>query len=271
MDYKLPRRSEKSNKSTYGRVLNFAGSDYMPGAAYLSSVAALKVGCGYCFLCSTGRVIDAVAAQTQNVVFAPLYKRNEYIAQADVVEIGCGLSQSEDAVCIFKSVIENLDPEKPLIIDADGLNILAKNSDMFLDRDFQNVILTPHPMEAARLLGVEVDEILSDLPTYAKAISAGFNAITVLKSHKTYVSTPDGVLYENITGNNALAKAGSGDVLTGMISGLVAQNMNLYHAACLGVYLHGLAADLARDDLTEYSVMASDLIDYIPKAIKTLK
>ena len=79
MDYKLPRRAEESNKSTYGRVLNFAGSDYMPGAAYLSSVSALKVGCGYCFLCSTGRVIDAVAAQTQNVVFAPLYKRNEYI------------------------------------------------------------------------------------------------------------------------------------------------------------------------------------------------
>ena len=271
MDYKLPQRFENSNKATYGKVLNFAGSDYMPGAAYLSSVAALKVGCGYCFLCSTGRVIDAVAAQTQNVVFAPLYKRNEYISQADVVEIGCGLSQSDDAVCIFKSVIENLDPEKPLIIDADGLNILAKNADMFLDKDFQNVILTPHPKEAARLLGVDVDEILSDLPSYAKAISAGFNAITVLKSHKTYVSTPDGTLYENTTGNNALAKAGSGDLLTGMISGLAAQNMNLYHAACLGVYLHGLAGDIARDDLTEYSVMASDLIDYIPKAIKTLK
>jgi NAD(P)H-hydrate epimerase len=271
MDYKLPRRFEESNKSTYGRVLNFAGSDYMPGAAYLSSVSALKVGCGYCFLCSTGRVIDAVAAQTQNVVFAPLYKRNEYIAQADVVEIGCGLSQSDDAECIFKSVISQLDPEKPLIIDADGLNLLSKNADMFLDRDFQNVILTPHPKEAARLLGIDVDEILSDLPAYAKAISAGFNAITVLKSHKTFVSTPDGVLYENTTGNNALAKAGSGDVLTGMIAGFVAQDMNLYHAACLAVYLHGLAGDLARDDLTEYSVMASDLIDYIPKAIMQIK
>lgn len=271
MDFNLPRRYDNSNKATYGRVLNFAGSDYMPGAAYLSSVAALKVGCGYCFLCSTGRVIDAVAAQTQNVVFAPLYKRNDYIANADVVEIGCGLSQSEDAVCIFKSVLSTLNPETPLIIDADGLNILAKNSDMFLDRDFQNVILTPHPKEAARLLGVEVEEILSDLPTYAKAISAGFNAITVLKSHKTYVSTPDGQLYENTTGNNALAKAGSGDVLTGMIAGLVAQNMNLFHAACLGVYLHGLAGDLAGDDLTEYSVMASDVINYIPKAIKQMK
>lgn len=271
MDYKLPRRYEESNKSTYGRVLNFAGSDYMPGAAYLSSVAALKVGCGYCFLCSTGRVIDAVAAQTQNVVFAPLYKRNEYIKQADVVEIGCGLSLSDDAVCIFKSVISVLNPETPLIIDADGLNILANNADMFLDRDFQNVVLTPHPKEAARLLGVDVEEILSDLPSYAKAISAGFNAITVLKSHKTYVCTPDGHLYENTTGNNALAKAGSGDVLTGMIAGFAAQNMNLYHAACLGVYLHGLAGDIAKDNLTEYCVMANDIIDYIPEAIKQIK
>lgn len=106
MDYKLPKRIENSNKSTYGRVLNIAGSDYMSGAAYLSSVSALKIGCGYCFLCSTERVIDAVAAQTQNIVFVPYSKLLENLKTADVVEIGCGLSQEPIAVEVFNTVIE---------------------------------------------------------------------------------------------------------------------------------------------------------------------
>ena len=91
MDYKLPQRTEISNKSTYGKVLNIAGSNYMTGAAYLSSISALKIGCGYCFLCSTERVINAVAAQTSNVVFVPQNKLIEHINEADVIEIGCGL------------------------------------------------------------------------------------------------------------------------------------------------------------------------------------
>jgi NAD(P)H-hydrate epimerase len=182
--------------------------------------------------------------------------------------IGCGLGRSNHIKGILKRILTECNI--PLVIDADGINELAECIELI--KGYKgSVILTPHPKEAARLLGIDVDEILSDLPAYAKAISAGFNAITVLKSHKTFVSTPDGVLYENTTGNNALAKAGSGDVLTGMIAGFVAQDMNLYHAACLAVYLHGLAGDLARDDLTEYSVMASDLIDYIPKAIMQIK
>ena len=264
MEYKLPSRIENSNKSTYGRVLNIAGSDYMPGAAYLSSVSALKVGCGYCFLATTERVIDAVAAQTKNVVFLPYSDLDTHIRLADVVAIGCGLSTSDQACDIFKFVLSNLDKNTPLVIDADGLNILAK-LDFGLNH---NTILTPHPKEAARLLDCSLDEVLSDMKSSACRISEKYNAVVALKTHNTIVVSPNGQTYVNNTGNNAMAKAGSGDVLTGIISGLVAQGMELFEATCLGVYLHGMAGDLAKNELTEYSVMAEDLISFIPKSIK---
>ncbi len=270
MDFKLPKRKENSNKATYGRVLNIAGSDYMPGAAYLSSVSALKIGCGYCFLCSTEKVINAVASQTQNIVFLPYSELLANISLATVVEIGCGLGLSDTAVEIFNTAIRNIPQETPIIIDADGLNILSKFPEVFIARHFRKSILTPHPKEAARLLSCNLEDVLSDLENSAKKISKIYNCITVLKTHKTIVVSPDLKLYVNSTGNNSMAKAGSGDVLAGMISGLVAQNMDIFEAACLGVYLHGLCGDFAKEKLTEYSVMAEDLISFIPTVIKSL-
>ncbi len=271
MDYKLPERFAVSNKATYGKVLNIAGSDYMPGAACLSSLSALKVGCGYCYLASTERVIDAVAAQAQNIVFLPLSKVIEYLPQVNVLEIGCGLSQDEVAITLFKETLSNIDKDKPIIIDADGLNILSNNVQFFLDKNLNNVVLTPHPKEAARLLGVNVDEILSNPSKYAALLTKRFNAIVVLKTHRTIISNLNGDIHMNTSGNNAMAKAGSGDVLTGMIAGFIAQGLDLYSACVTAVYLHGLAGDIARDNLTEYSVMANDLINYIPEAIKQIK
>lgn len=268
MDYKLPQRIENSNKATYGRVLNIAGSDYMPGAAYLSSVSALKIGCGYCFLCSTEKVINAVAAQTQNIVFVPRNDIIQHLASADVIEIGCGLSTDKEAEDIFNKVIINIKADKKVLIDADGLNILAKSYEKYQNAALKNVILTPHPKEAARLLGVNLEYVLSDTEQSAKNITEKYNCVTVLKTHKTVVTSTDGKSYANTTGNNSMAKAGSGDVLAGMISGLIAQGMDLYEAACLGVYLHGLSGDIAKEKLTEYSVMAEDLISFIPEAIK---
>ncbi len=265
MDYKLPERKENSNKSTYGRVLNIAGSDYMPGAAYLSSVSALKIGCGYCFLCSSERVINAVSSQTQNIVFAPYKNLKNLIREADVIEIGCGLSQSLRAKKLFNDFLRYTDPEKPVIIDADGLNILAKNYKKFIKKGFKKVILTPHPKEAARLL--YVDSVVENIEKAAQSISEKYNCVTVLKNYRTVIATKDKIT-TNFTGNNSMAKAGSGDVLTGMISGLVAQGMDLFKAAVLGVYLHGKCGDIAKEKLTEYSVMAEDLISCIPEAIK---
>ena len=271
MDFKLPERFEISNKASYGRVLNIAGSDYMPGAAYLSSVSALKIGCGYCFLCSTERVINAVAAQTQNVVFVPLKDLENHLNNADVVELGCGLSQDEQAVEIFNRTILNVSKDIPLIVDADGLNILSMNNNNFLKRGFKNVIFTPHPKEASRLLECSLNDVLNNFEDSAIEISKKYNCVTVLKSHRTIVVSPDSKSYKNTTGNNSMAKAGSGDVLAGMISGLAAQGLNLFEAASLGVYLHGLCGDFAKEKLTEYSVMAEDLISYIPNAINYLK
>lgn len=271
MDFKLPERFEISNKASYGRVLNIAGSDYMTGAAYLSSVSALKIGCGYCFLCSTERVINAVAAQTQNVVFVPLKDLENHLNNADVVELGCGLSQDEQAVEIFNRTILNVSKDIPLIVDADGLNILSMNNNNFLKRGFKNVIFTPHPKEASRLLECSLNDVLNNFEDSAIEISKKYNCVTVLKSHRTIVVSPDSKSYKNTTGNNSMAKAGSGDVLAGMISGLAAQGMDLFEAASSGVYLHGLCGDFAKEKLTEYSVMAEDLISFIPNAINYLK
>lgn len=268
MDYKLPERFEQSNKSSYGRVLNIAGSAYMPGAAYLSSISALKVGCGYCFLCSEDSVIRSVAAKSSNVVFVPLLKLKDFIESSDVIEIGCGLSTDNEAQKIFENFLKYVDIQVPVIIDADGINLISKNKSLFTNKGLKNIILTPHPKEAARLLDKPLNFVTENIELAAKEISEIYNCITVLKNHRTFVCSSDGMTYINATGNNSMAKAGSGDVLTGMISGFVAQRMDMFEAACLAVYLHGLCGDLAKNRLTEYSVMAEDLISSIPEAIK---
>ncbi len=263
MDFKLPERKQNSHKGTYGKVLNIAGSRYMSGAAFLSGVSALKVGCGYCFLATEESVINAVSAQTQNIVFVPLKSIKAYLKSADVLAIGCGLSTSRKAISIFKKAVSN--SKIPTIIDADGLNILAKNK-ITLPTD---LILTPHPAEAARLLKTDVETIQSNRIFYAKEISKKYTCVTVLKGHNTIVCSKDLEIYTNLTGSSALAKAGSGDVLTGMIAGFLAQGMNIFDAAKLGVYLHGKAGELASEKLTEYGVMASDLISFISESIKS--
>lgn len=262
MEFKLPERNQNSHKGTFGKVLNIAGSRYMPGAAYLSSVAALKIGAGYCFLAAEDSVIKAVAAQTQNIVFEPEFSWVDRIEDFDVISIGCGLSMSKDAKWNLEKVLKH--SKVPTVIDADGLNILAK---LTLPDIPTNTILTPHPAEAARLLRTTVDDITRDLEKNAKNISEIYNCVTVLKSHNTVVCSKDLEIYVNGTGNSALAKAGSGDVLTGIIAGLLAQKAAPYDAAKLGVYIHGLCGEIASEKKTEYSVMASDLIDAIPDAI----
>ena len=267
MEFKLPQRKEISNKSTYGRVLNIAGSDYMSGAAYLSSISALKIGCGYCFLATSNQAKNAVAAKSSNIVFVNPNKIREAIKSADVISIGCGLGQDGKARSIFNRFLKYAPETTPVVIDADGLNIISKNPDNFIKNNFKKLIFTPHPKEAARLL--YVDDVTSDIERAAKSITEKYNCITVLKTHKTFICAPDGRTCTNATGNNSMAKAGSGDVLTGIIAGLTAQGMDIFEASCLGVYLHGLCGDIAAQKLSQYCVMAEDLIDCIPEAVKT--
>ena len=263
---KLPKREQFSHKGTFGKVLNIAGSEYYTGAAYLSSVSALKVGCGYVALASSPKVLNTIALRTSDIVFINAEDIKKRIHDFNVVSIGCGLSTDISVSILFKSTIEMLSKlELPVIIDADGLNLLSKMKDgVELP---QRLIITPHPKEASRLLKTDVDKILDKPVFYAKKLSKKYGCTTVLKMHSTVVCSKDEDVYINETGNSALAKAGTGDVLTGMISGLTAQGMSEYDAARLGVYLHGRAGEIASGMLSEYSVLASDLLNYIPLAI----
>lgn len=272
MDYKLPKlpkRSENSNKGTFGKVLNISGSEYMTGAGFLSSVSALKVGAGYVELASCERALNVVATLAPEVVLAPVSKIPELISNATVLLIGCGLSTSDTAKRIVKTV---LPAQIPTVVDADGLNILAESPEILhsaKNDKIKNLIFTPHPKEASRLLNCELEDVLNDMENSAKKICEKYNCITVLKSHNTIVSDGNKI-YKNTTGNSALAKAGSGDVLAGIIAGLLAQKMTPFDASSLGVYIHGLAGDLAKNDLTAYGVLASDTVRYIPNALKIL-
>lgn len=267
MDFKLPLRAENSHKGTFGKVLNVSGSKYMTGAAVLSSVSALKSGCGYVFLAASDEVIKSVSAQTQAIVFLPYKKIEEVLSTSQAFLFGCGLSTENFALELAQKVFSKR-IEVPTVIDADGLNILAMEKITHLPK---NLILTPHPLEASRLLGgIEVKLILENTEHWAKEITQKYNCVTVLKTHKTVVTSPEGGVYHNESGNSAMAKAGSGDVLAGMMTSFLAQGVELFEAAKLAVYLHGVAGDIARDELSAYCVLPTDLIDKIPNAFKTL-
>ena len=265
----LPKRPENSHKGTFGHVLNIAGSGFYSGAAYFSSVSPLKVGCGRSTLASVQSVLNSVSSISPDIILMPLNRvAKETIKNFQAVSIGCGLSTEKSAVRLFGKMIKLLSKlDIPVVIDADGLGILAKLDKVSLPL---NVVLTPHPMELARLIGVTVENILLQPEFWVKKCSDKYNCTTILKLHETMVADNKGKFYVNNTGNSALSHGGSGDVLCGMITGFLAQGMGVFESSVLAVYLHGLAAELASVELTEYSVLASDLLNYIPNAIKTI-
>lgn len=276
----LPKRTPNSHKGTYGHVLNIAGSSMYPGAAYLSSISSLKIGAGYCMLASCSDVIDMTSSKTPDITFLDL-GQSQYgtipkdgikiinaLANYSVVSIGCGLNMVggvDDFVLNFLK--RNTNSYTPIIIDADALNIISETKSFVFPL---NSIITPHPRELSRLMGVEVQEIQQNRAKWAWEASKQFDCIVLLKGHETVIAVPNGKIFINHTGNSALAKAGMGDVLTGMIAGLSAQGVPLENAACCAVFLHGLAGEIASKTLSEYSVLASDLIKYIPLAIKSV-
>lgn len=349
----LPQRPDNSHKMTFGHVLNIAGSLHYRGAAYLSSLSALRVGAGYVTLASSPLVCDSVSAQTPNVVTLPLLTHvaeryddaepridllstkkhskihsidvqtidkkavlqlRDKLSQASVITVGSGLSiaQSTDQLGIVpshnpldnnlldSSLLDNINHHNnpltgltipdgnceffyallteiqtnnnPVIFDADALNFMSHliNQQTPLTPTAitlpKNSIVTPHPKELSRLLNVDVGSIQAQRVHFASLAAKQLHTIVVLKGKHTVISDGNTV-FINPTGNSALAKAGTGDVLTGMIAGFCAQGVSSINAACLGVYLHGLAGDIAAEDLSQYGVLASDLLDYIPKAI----
>jgi len=280
----IPKRPENSHKGTFGHVLNIAGSEFFSGAAYFSSLAPLKVGCGKSTLASCKTVINAVSALSPDIILLPLEETdnntisskalknlNTKIENYEAISIGCGLSSDKKTSKFFKSLLKNLSKSLiPVVIDADGLNLLSDLTIEGAEKLPLNTILTPHPMELSRMMKVSVDNILLQPEFWAKKCCEKYDCITVLKTHKTVVSDNKGLVYINNTGNSALSHGGSGDVLTGMLTGFLAQGLNPFDASILAVYLHGKTAEIASKDLTEYSVLASDLLNYIPLAIKKI-
>lgn len=276
----IPKRAQNSHKGSYGHVLNIAGSSQFPGAAYLSSVSALKVGAGYCMLASCPDVINTVASNTPDITFLELgqspygtipkdaIKLISAIANYDVVSIGCGLNLTGGTnEFIVNFLKKNANSYTPIIIDADAINAIASNKHFALPL---NSIITPHPAELSRLIGVSTAEIEQNRAKWAWETSREFDCIVLLKGHETVIAVPNGKIYINHTGNSALSKAGSGDVLTGMIAGFCAQGLSLENSACVSAFIHGIAGEFASKNLSEYSVLASDLLKYIPLAMKAI-
>ena len=261
----MPIRKQNSNKGTFGKVLNVAGSKNYIGAAYLSTVSILKVGAGFAALATDNKIIDSVSKLLPEAVY--LSRKDAQVKDFTVLLIGCGLGQSSSAKNNFKKFIKEAEKYNiPTVIDADGLNVLSKMQNIVLPL---KTIITPHPVEAARLLGVTLDDILENLEGSAKKLSEKYNCVTVLKTHRTIICEGKNI-FVNEHGNSALAKAGTGDVLAGIITGLLAQKCSPFEAAKLGVYLHSRAGEIASEELTEYSVLASDLIKYLPQTIREL-
>lgn len=265
-EYKMPIREQDSNKGTFGKVLNIAGSDNYIGAAYLSTYSALKVGAGYVALATDVNVIKSVSQMLPEAVYMEVPYAYRKMNEFTTILIGCGIGTGFTAKNNFKFIVNYFkDKDTPFVIDADGLNILSQ---IHLSLP-QNTIITPHPAEAARLLVKDTDEVLADLEGSAMELCEKYNCTTVLKTHRTIICDKSN-LFVNEHGNSALAKAGTGDVLAGIIAGLLAQKCLPFDAAKLGVYLHSRAGEIASEELTEYSVMASDIPKYLPQVIKEI-
>ena len=279
----LPGRIENSHKGIFGSVLNIAGSINYRGAAYLSTISAFKAGAGYVSLASIDKVINCVCTLCPEAVFIPLkekcgtIKETEYrkiieiLPKYKVLTFGCGISsiggEQKEIINFVKKLMSKIqNTRKSVVIDADGLNIISK---LDIEKLPVNTLITPHPMELSRLLKVDIGEIQKNRIEYATIAAKKYNVIVVLKGYNTVITNGDEV-YINRTGNSALAKAGSGDVLTGVISGFLAQGLRPTEAAVLGVYLHGLTGEIASESLTQYGVNASDLVQFISEGIKTI-
>ncbi len=262
----LPDRIRNSNKGSYGKVLLIAGSEGMSGAALLSARAALRTGCGMVrvFTPACNRVIvqsalpEALVScyDSENPDPALLKSALDW---STVVGIGPGLGQSKAAAALLEAVLSQ--NRKPLVIDADALNLLSSHPAL-LEKLPPKSILTPHVGEMARLCRVQNEEVSGHLLLTARTCAARLDSIVVLKDARTAVS--DGQrLHLNSSGNSGMATAGSGDVLTGVICALLAEGMEPYRAAVLGVYLHGLAGDLARERRGSYGMIASEIADCV--------
>jgi NAD(P)H-hydrate epimerase len=260
-------RAKDANKGTFGHVLIVAGSHGKAGAAAMAGIAALRAGAGLVTVACPDSVLASVAAYYPEIMTEPITVVDELAAKRTLVAIGPGIGTSDETAQMVQRLFDHLD--KPLVLDADALNCLAMRREWRADGALR--VLTPHPGEMSRLTGRTVGEIQADRIGAARAFSTGRNVVVVLKGERTLIAFPDGRVWINPTGSPAMATGGTGDILTGMIAGLMAQFPADPDRAIAGaVYLHGLAGELAARRLTEQVVIATDLLDELPEGIREI-
>lgn len=277
----LPKRPIDGNKGTFGRVLIIAGSAKMIGCCDLAVKGALRCGAGLVTLAFPDCIYVPLASRLTENTFLPLPSQNgkltidalplilKEVKKCDTVVFGCGVGLSDDIRELVVRLI--LKCNKPLVLDADGLNALVGNLDV-LKHAKGEILLTPHPGEMSRLINKDIAFIEKNREKVITSFVKQYNVNVLLKGHNTLICKDDGTLLcENKSGNTGLAKGGSGDLLSGIIAGLTpALNGNLYQAACLGAYIHGLTAELVSSRFSEYSTLPSDCADNIGYIIKAI-
>jgi NAD(P)H-hydrate epimerase len=262
----LPARTAFGNKSTFGKVLMIAGSRNMAGAAVLAAKACYHSGAGMVKVLSPvdNRIIiqsavpEALLGTYDNIIQSEKW--------ADVIAIGPGLGKQSEALDILKKVVTY--SRKPLVIDADALNLLSENRELtdILSKQGKSgraIVLTPHVGELSRLMDTDISELKKCLWDYGQKLAESLNSVVVVKDARTFVCAPGRPVCVNIRGNSGMATAGSGDVLTGCVSGLLAQNNNAYEAAAVAVYAAAIAGEDAAASTSEYAVTALDIAGYL--------
>lgn len=274
----LPTRSANSSKGTYGRVLVVGGSHAYPSAPGLASIAALRAGAGLAQAAVPSLSQLVIAAHALEPIYSVLPEEDGQVSEqaspiidrdldrADALVFGPGLGNDEAVLTLTSHLLESLRTRAstPAVIDADGLNALARLGTWWGEPI--PLVLTPHPGEMSRLTGLTIDEVQSDRVGVARKFAATWGAVVVLKGAGTAIARPDGLARINPTGGPNLATGGTGDVLSGVIGGLLAQRLAPWDAAVAGVYLHGLAGDRLAWTEGDAGTLAGDLLLEIPRA-----
>ncbi len=273
----LPKRPADSNKGMYGTVLVVAGGRGMAGAAALCAASCLRSGAGLVRVACSAEVQPVVASFEPSYMTYPLAHDGDglirfepareaiekFLPNTDVLAVGPGLGQSDEVRRFVRWVVESVNV--PTVLDADGLNALVGQTELF--RKLRRpLIVTPHPGEFARLTGSAVEQVQSDRQGQAAALASLSEWLVVVLKGTSTVVTDGRRVYVNTTGNPGMATGGAGDVLTGVIAALLGQKLSPFEAAQFGVYVHGLAGDIARDQNGEVGMIAGDLVDALPDA-----
>lgn len=267
----LPKRKTDAHKGDFGKALLIAGKSNMPGAAIIATEAALKCGVGLA-VCATERsVIYSAAARLPEAVYFDTETGERemaaMISSADAILIGPGMGVCERTYHLIDMVIRY--GHAPLVIDADGINCVANGIELGRYNGF--AVMTPHAGEMARLIGCLPQDVNRDRIGALKQCTQRYNMAVVLKGSGTLIDTGNGDIIVNNTGNPGMAKPGSGDMLSGMMVSLLAQNIDYNKAIPASVYLHGLAGDYAKNKFSERAMQVTDMINALPEIFKTVE